>query len=47
MDRLAENLGATAVELTPDDLRDIDSAVSPISVQGARYSEHLERMTGR
>jgi hypothetical protein len=46
MDRLAENLGAAAVESTPDDLRDIDSAVSPIAVQGARHPEHLERMTG-
>jgi aryl-alcohol dehydrogenase-like predicted oxidoreductase len=45
--RLEENLGAAAVELTPDDLRDIDTAASRITVQGARYSEHLERMTGR
>jgi aryl-alcohol dehydrogenase-like predicted oxidoreductase len=45
--RLDENLGATAIELTPDDLREIDSAASKIKVQGARYPEHLERMTGR
>jgi len=45
--RLDENLGAVAVELTPDDLREIDSAASKITVQGARYPEHLERMTGR
>jgi aryl-alcohol dehydrogenase-like predicted oxidoreductase len=45
--RLEENLGAAAVELTPDDLRDIDSAASKITVQGARYPEHLEQMTGR
>jgi aryl-alcohol dehydrogenase-like predicted oxidoreductase len=45
--RLVENLGAGAVELTPDDLRDIDRAASGITVQGARYPEHLERMTGR
>jgi aryl-alcohol dehydrogenase-like predicted oxidoreductase len=45
--RLDENIGAAAVELTPGDLRDIDSAVSKISVQGARYPEHLERLTGR
>jgi aryl-alcohol dehydrogenase-like predicted oxidoreductase len=45
--RLDENLGALAVELTPDDLREIDSATSKIKVQGARYPEHIERMTGR
>jgi aryl-alcohol dehydrogenase-like predicted oxidoreductase len=45
--RLEENLGAAAVELTPDDLREIESAASKITVQGARYPEHLERMTGR
>ena len=45
--RLEENLGAAAIELTRDDLRDIDDAVSRITVQGARYPEHLERMTGR
>src|SRR4051794_31568645 len=45
--RLDENLGAAAVELTPGDLREIDGAASKITVQGARYPEHLERMTGR
>jgi aryl-alcohol dehydrogenase-like predicted oxidoreductase len=45
--RLEENLGAAAVELTADDLREIDSAASQITVQGARYPEHLEQMTGR
>jgi aryl-alcohol dehydrogenase-like predicted oxidoreductase len=45
--RLEENLGAVAVEPTPDDLREIDSAASRITVQAARYPEHLERMTGR
>ena len=45
--RLNENIGAASVELTPDDLRDIDTAVSRITVQGARYPEHLEKMTGR
>ena len=45
--RLEENIGAVAVELTPDDLREIESAASQITVQGARYPEHLERMTGR
>jgi aryl-alcohol dehydrogenase-like predicted oxidoreductase len=44
--RLEENLGAAAVELTPDDLRDIESAASTITVVGARYPEHLERRTG-
>lgn len=45
--RLDENIGATAVELTPDDLRGIESAASRITVQGARYPERLEQMTGR
>jgi aryl-alcohol dehydrogenase-like predicted oxidoreductase len=45
--RLEENIGAASVELTPADLRDIESAASRITVQGARYPEHLERMTGR
>jgi aryl-alcohol dehydrogenase-like predicted oxidoreductase len=45
--RLEENLGAANVELTPDDLREIDSAASKLTVQGARYPENLERMTGR
>lgn len=45
--RLEENIGAGAVELTPDDLRDIDSAAAQITVQGARYPEHLQRLVGR
>jgi aryl-alcohol dehydrogenase-like predicted oxidoreductase len=45
--RLDKNIGAVAIELTPDDLRDIDSASSKITVQGARYPENLEQMTGR
>ncbi len=45
--RLEENVGATAIELTSDDLREIDRAASQISVQGARYPEHLQRLTGR
>ncbi len=44
--RLDENLGAVAVELTSDDLREIDSAAAKITVQGARYPEELERLTG-
>jgi aryl-alcohol dehydrogenase-like predicted oxidoreductase len=45
--RLEENIGAPSVELTSDDLREIDSAASKITVQGARYPEKLEQMTGR
>jgi len=45
--RLEENLGAAAVELTADDLRDIESAAEQITVQGARYPENLERMSNR
>ena len=45
--RLEENIGAVTIELTADDLRDIDDAASKIEVQGARYPENLERMTGR
>jgi aryl-alcohol dehydrogenase-like predicted oxidoreductase len=47
LERLEENIGAVAVELTPDDLRDIESAAAQITVQGARYPEHLERQTYR
>jgi aryl-alcohol dehydrogenase-like predicted oxidoreductase len=45
--RLDENIGAVSVELTSDDLREIESAASKITVQGARYPERLEKMTGR
>jgi aryl-alcohol dehydrogenase-like predicted oxidoreductase len=45
--RLEENLAAVVVELTAGDLRDIDEAASQITVQGARYPEAMERMTGR
>src|SRR5436189_354640 len=44
--RLEENIGAVAVELTPDDLREIAAAASKITVHGARYPERLEQMTG-
>jgi aryl-alcohol dehydrogenase-like predicted oxidoreductase len=47
LSRLEENIGAVSVELTPDDLRDIDRAAAGITVQGARYPERLEQMTGR
>jgi aryl-alcohol dehydrogenase-like predicted oxidoreductase len=45
--RLDENIGAASVELTPNDLRDIDDAAAKITVQGARYPEKLELLTGR
>jgi aryl-alcohol dehydrogenase-like predicted oxidoreductase len=45
--RLEENLGAARVELTPDDLREIDDSVAKIPVQGARYPEELQRLVGR
>ena len=44
--RLEENIGAADVELTPDDLRDIDAAASTIAIEGARYPEALEKRTG-
>ena len=47
LERLDENIGAVALELTADDLREIDSAAAKITVQGARYPEKLEQMTGR
>ena len=47
LDRLDENLGAASVELTPDDLREIDDSASKITVYGARYPERMEQMTGR
>ena len=47
LERLDENIGAVDVELTPDDLREIETAASQIAVQGARYPEHLERLTNR
>jgi aryl-alcohol dehydrogenase-like predicted oxidoreductase len=45
--RLEENIGAMSVDLTSDDLRDIDEAALKITVQGARYPEKLEKTTGR
>jgi aryl-alcohol dehydrogenase-like predicted oxidoreductase len=47
LDRLNENIDATAVELTPDDLSEIDGAVSEIKLEGARYPEHLMKLVGR
>jgi diketogulonate reductase-like aldo/keto reductase len=43
--RVEENLGAADVELTADDLREIEDATAKIDIQGARYPEHMERMT--
>jgi aryl-alcohol dehydrogenase-like predicted oxidoreductase len=45
--RMDENLGAVSIELTPEDLRNMDSAVSKITVQGARYPEQLQQMVDR
>ena len=45
--RLEENTGAVAVQLTADDLREIDQASSQIKVEGARYPEHLQKLVGR
>src|SRR5213594_709474 len=47
LERLEENIGAVALELTLDDLREIDSASSKMKMEGARYPERLEQMTGR
>jgi aryl-alcohol dehydrogenase-like predicted oxidoreductase len=46
LERLEENIGSTAVELSAEDLRDIESAASEITVEGARYPEKLEKLTG-
>ena len=45
--RLRENLGAATLQLTPEDLRELESAASKVSVQGARYPEHLQKLVGR
>jgi aryl-alcohol dehydrogenase-like predicted oxidoreductase len=45
--RLEENIGAASVELAPDDLRDINAAAARITVQGARYPEHIQKLVGR
>ncbi len=45
--RLEENIGGAAVQLTSDDLREIEGAASAITIQGARYPEHLQRLVGR
>jgi predicted aldo/keto reductase-like oxidoreductase len=43
----ADSIGAATLELTSDDLREIDSAASKITLQGARYPEKLDQLTGR
>ncbi|MGB7547225.1 MAG: aldo/keto reductase [Terracidiphilus sp.] len=45
--RLEENIGAVAIELSADDLQQIENAAAKITVEGARYPEHIEKMTGR
>src|SRR5215470_5737575 len=47
MHRLEENLGASSVELSPEDLKELERAAAKVAVQGARYPEHLEKMVGR
>ena len=47
LERLDENIRAASIELTSDDLREVNSAAAKITVHGARYPETLERMTGR
>ena len=46
LSRLEENIGAASVELTADDLRQIEEAASHIKIEGERYPEHIEKMTG-
>jgi aryl-alcohol dehydrogenase-like predicted oxidoreductase len=47
LERLDENIGAVAVELTSDDLREIENAISTMTIQGDRYPQELKQMTGR
>jgi aryl-alcohol dehydrogenase-like predicted oxidoreductase len=47
LERLRENAGAASVQLSPEDLRELESAASKIPVQGARYPEHLQKLVGR
>jgi aryl-alcohol dehydrogenase-like predicted oxidoreductase len=46
LSRLEENIGSAVIELTPNDLREIESAATQITVQGARYPDELEKRTG-
>jgi aryl-alcohol dehydrogenase-like predicted oxidoreductase len=45
--RLIENIGGATLELTPDDLREITTSSAKITLQGARYPEHLQKLIGR
>jgi aryl-alcohol dehydrogenase-like predicted oxidoreductase len=45
--RLRENIGAVSLQLTPEDLRDLEAAASKIPLRGARYPEHLQKLVGR
>jgi aryl-alcohol dehydrogenase-like predicted oxidoreductase len=47
LSRLEENLGAAELRLTPEDLQEIETASSQITMQGARYPEHLQKLVGR
>ncbi len=47
LERLQENIGALSIQLTPDDLAEIERAASNVAVQGARYPEQIEQLTGR
>jgi aryl-alcohol dehydrogenase-like predicted oxidoreductase len=47
LERHEENLGAAELHLTPEDVREIESAASKITLQGARYPEHLQKLVGR
>jgi aryl-alcohol dehydrogenase-like predicted oxidoreductase len=47
LSRLEENIGAAEIELTPDDLKEIDAAASKIEIEGNRYPQHLEKLVGR
>ncbi|MGC4051840.1 MAG: aldo/keto reductase [Paludibaculum sp.] len=47
LSRLEENIGAVTIDLTPEDLTSIESAAAQITIQGNRYPEHIEKMTGR
>jgi aryl-alcohol dehydrogenase-like predicted oxidoreductase len=47
LERLEENIGASEIQLAPDDLREIDRIGADVTIHGARYTEELQRLTGR
>ncbi len=47
LERLEENIGAVGVELTSDDLQDIETVIARMTIQGARYPDSMEKLTGR